>query len=92
LDHGIAGPEDHHRWRVDLRSLIADDASVDEVAKHDSGRGHTRSIVVGSSPEPLSMGPSGWIAHLPDADPAIVLLTRSGADAVAAQIRPLLRP
>lgn len=92
LDHGIAGPEDHHRWRVDLRSLIADDASVDEIADHDSGRGYTRSIVVGSPPEPLATGPSGWIAHLPDADPAIVVLTRSGADAVAAQIRPLLRP
>lgn len=94
LDHGIAGPEDHHRWRVDLRSLIADDASARESGAAGSAiepsSGFTRSIIVGSSPVGGSLGPAGTTSQLLGADPVTVVLTPSGADAIAAQIRPLL--
>lgn len=91
VGHGIAGPADHHRWRVDLRSLVSDDASVLGL---ETPR-FTRSIIVGSIPEgvadvtPTSMGA---VAHLPGVEPSLVLLTDIGADAVVAQIRPLLGP
>lgn len=89
--HGIAGPADHHRWRVDRHSLVSDDASVLDL---ESPR-FTRSIIVGSTPEgvadvevtPTSMGA---VAHLPGVEPSLVLLADVGADAVVAQIRPLL--
>ena len=85
LGHGIAGPDDHHRWRVDMRSLIADDASVEIPSNC------TRTVVVG--PVPLVASSAlGSLTHLPSADLATVILTAEGADAVAAQIAPLLAP
>jgi pimeloyl-ACP methyl ester carboxylesterase len=91
--HGIAGPTEHHRWRVDLRSLIADDASVLNVEP----ASFTRSIIVGSTLEgiadlELTSESMGTVAHLPGVEPSIVLLTDVGADAVVAQVRPLLEP
>jgi len=82
--HGIAGPQDHHRWRVDLRSLVADDHGAIEAPMS----AFSRSITIGSmstGPEPLST-----TTQLPQLDPAVALLTSSGADAVAAQILPFL--
>ena len=82
--HGIAGPEDHHRWRVDPRSLVADD--------QDSASGpataFSRSITIGSlTATPALMGATTLLPHL---DPAVALLTSSGADAIVAQILPFL--
>ena len=82
--HGIAGPEDHHRWRVDLRSLVADDQ--DSVSA--PATSFSRSITIGSfsaAPDPV-----GATTQLPHHDPAVALLTSSGADAIAAQILPFL--
>lgn len=82
--HGIAGPEDHHRWRVDLRSLVADDQACQAAPQlHLS-----RSIVLG--PSAASSVPVGSSTQLLYADPAVALLTNSGADAIAAQVRVFL--
>lgn len=83
--HGIAGPADHHRWRVDVRSLVADDHSLAAIPHVD----WTRSVHVGSG-LPNHVGGSASTATLVDHDPAAVLLTPAGADAVAAQVRLLL--
>ena len=82
--HGIAGPEDHHRWRVDLRSLVADDAD----AAGYSLPPFSAAITIGpGAVGTTTVGPS---THLPHIDPAVALLTSGGADAVAAQILPFL--
>ncbi len=93
IAHGIAGAEEHHRWRVDLRSLIADDASAEALMSDlspDPASSFTRSIVICSSladdPEHIA----GSTSQLVGADPATVVLTPTGADAIAALIRPLL--
>ncbi len=82
--HGIAGPQDHHRWRVDLRSLVADD--------HDAATGSassfSRTITIGSDMQAPTL--VGTTTQLPHLDPAVGLLTTIGADAIAAQILPFL--
>lgn len=105
VGHGIAGPEDHHRWRVDLRSLIADDASLapgaSDALTPAATEPFTRLIVAGSTvPGSAAVGWAaattsaelGSVTHLPDADPVTVVLTAAGADAIVAQIAPLLAP
>lgn len=84
VSHGIAGPEAHHRWRVDVRSLIADDRDAELVGS----LSFTRSITMGSF-DPRQ-APADATTQLPHLDPAVALLTASGADAIAAQIRPFL--
>lgn len=91
VSHGIAGPEDHHRWRVDVRSLVADDHAAMAV----TGLSFTRSITVASpvAMTPTNARPSVVAAadiQLVGIDPAVALLVAAGADAIVAQIRPFL--
>lgn len=82
VTHGIAGPEDHHRWRVDLRSLVADDQDSRLVGQLRFSRSITIAPIVGAS--------IGATTHLPHLDPAVALLTSAGADAITAQIQHFL--
>lgn len=84
ISYGIAGPEDHHRWRVDLRSLVADDQSLEPSEQ----RRFSRSITIGSFA--AHSAPVGTSTQLPHLDPAVALLTNIGADAIAAQIKTFL--
>ncbi len=82
--HGIAGPEAHHRWRVDLRSLVADDQDSRSLVP----LRFSRSITIGSLV--THSAPVGTTTQLPHLDPAVALLTGDGADAIVAQIQPFL--
>lgn len=78
VDHGIAGPAFHHRWRVDLRSVIADDHAAAarplEPAEFDAALRFGPPVV----------GPGATLVAA--VDPAVATMSRTGADAVASSI------
>ncbi len=98
LAHGISGLEDRYQWRVDRASLEADDVSAAHLRSHGFAAppSFARAVVVGSGslPDPGTAIADrvGQLVCLPAADPATVLLTSSGADAVAAVTASLLGP
>lgn len=92
LAHGISGVDDRFRWRVDRTSLEVDDADAASLRAGGfaAPSSFSRSLAVGSDPGVIVPGRVGQHVYLPAADPATVLLTSSGADAVAAVAASLL--
>lgn len=76
--HGIAGPEFHHRWRVDLRSLVADDHASSE--RPLEARDFDAALVFGAA----EVG--GGVTRVADVDAAVATMHRRGADAIAAAV------